>query len=134
MPGGLKTEIHLGAEDTDGAFCLLVDHPPAGWSLPAHRHKNEAESMYVLEGEFEIDVEGTVSRVSAGQALHVPRGVVHSGGNIGETTGRRVLVFTPGGVERFLVEVGVPDPGIEIDLDAAASVASRYGFDFLGQP
>ena len=36
MPGGTRTEIHLGTEDTAGAYCLLVDHPPAGWSLQAN--------------------------------------------------------------------------------------------------
>ena len=38
MPGGVRTEIQLHGEDTGGAFCLLLDQPPAGWSLPAHLH------------------------------------------------------------------------------------------------
>jgi hypothetical protein len=36
MPGGVRTEIQLTGADTDAAFCLLVDEPPAGWSLPPH--------------------------------------------------------------------------------------------------
>ena len=36
MPGGVRTEFHLAAEGTGGAFCLRVDHPPAGWALPPH--------------------------------------------------------------------------------------------------
>ncbi|MBS1891542.1 MAG: hypothetical protein JST59_09620 [Actinobacteria bacterium] len=36
MPGGVRTEIHLTGDETGGAFCLLVDHPHAGWSLPPH--------------------------------------------------------------------------------------------------
>ena len=60
-------------EDTGGEFCLLVDHPPAGWSLPAHRHRNEAETIYVVEGEFEMEIDGTRSRLSPGQAVHVPQ-------------------------------------------------------------
>ena len=50
MPDPTRTEIHLAAEDAAGAFCLLVDHPPAGWSLPPHRHRNEAETIHVIEG------------------------------------------------------------------------------------
>jgi len=48
MPGGVRTEIHLAAEDTEGAFCLIVDHPPAGWSLPAHRHRSEIDAAAAL--------------------------------------------------------------------------------------
>lgn len=62
MSGGVRTEIHLDSTQTAGAFCLLVDHPPVGWSLPAHRHRNEAETIHIVEGEFEMDVNGQRSR------------------------------------------------------------------------
>jgi len=58
MPGGVRTEIHLTGADTGGAFCLLVDHPPAGWSLPAHIHEDAAETIHVIEGEFEMTIDG----------------------------------------------------------------------------
>jgi hypothetical protein len=48
MPGGVRTEIHLRAEETGGAFCLLVDEPPAGWSLPPHRHRGVAETIHIV--------------------------------------------------------------------------------------
>jgi hypothetical protein len=58
MPGGVRTEIHLTGDDTDGAFCLLVDSPGPGWSLPSHIHKDAAETIHVVEGEFEMTVDG----------------------------------------------------------------------------
>jgi Cupin domain len=66
MPGGVRTEIHLGGADTGGSFCLLVDHPPAGWSLPAHLHADAAETIHVLAGEFEMSVDGNSERLGAG--------------------------------------------------------------------
>lgn len=83
MPGGVRTEVHLTGADTGGAFCLLFDEPPAGWSLPAHRHRDEAETIHVLDGEFEIEIEGERTRLSAGDTIHVPRGAVHEGANVG---------------------------------------------------
>jgi quercetin dioxygenase-like cupin family protein len=133
MPGGVRTEIHLGAQDTDGAFCLLVDHPPVGWSLPAHRHRNEAETIHIAEGEFEIEVDGQSSRLSAGQTIHVPRGVTHAGANVGQTPGRRVFLFSPGGLERFFLEAGAPTPEREIDSVAAMTLATRHGWEFAGR-
>jgi quercetin dioxygenase-like cupin family protein len=132
MPGGVRTEIHLVGEDTDDAFCLLVDHPPAGWSLPPHRHANEAETIHVLEGEFEMTVDGTRSRLSAGESIHVPRGVVHASANVGERPGRRVVLFSPAGMERFFIEVGAADEGgADPDVAAAVAAAVRHGWEFV---
>jgi quercetin dioxygenase-like cupin family protein len=133
MPGGVRTEIHLAHEDTDGALCLLVDHPPAGWSLPAHRHLNEAETIHIVEGDFEIEIDRTRSRLSAGQTAHIPRGVIHAGANIGQRPGRRVVLFSPAGMERFFLEAGAPTPHTEIDLATALASATRHGWEFVAQ-
>jgi quercetin dioxygenase-like cupin family protein len=132
MPGGVRTEIHLVAEDTAGAFCLLVDHPPAGWSLPAHRHGKEAETIHVVEGEFAMEIDGKPTRLSAGETVHVPRGAIHSGANIGRQPGRRVVLFSPAGMERFFLEAGARTSAAEIDTAAALACATRHGWEFIG--
>lgn len=129
LPDDLRVELYLTGADTDGALCLLVDHPRPGWSLPAHRHRNEAETMYVLEGEFSITIEGRESRLGPGSTAHVPRGIIHSGANVGETKGRRVLIFTPAGIEGFFVEAdarSAPDRSPAAQL----AIAVRYGWEF----
>ena|SRR5436305_732833 len=134
LPGQVKTEILLTSNETAGAYCLLIDHPPAGWSLPAHRHRNEAETMYVVEGEFEVEVEGESTKVSAGEALHVPAGALHSGGNVGPGTARRVLVFSPGGVEQLFFELGSANPQEVRDPAKALATAGEYGWEFFESP
>jgi len=130
-PGGIRTEIHLTGQDTCGGFCLLVDHPPVGWSLAAHRHHNEAETIYIVEGDVEIELDGARSRLSAGQTIHIPRNVIHASANIGQQTARRVVLFSPAGMERFFLEAGAPTPSSRIDLAAALACASRYGWEFI---
>jgi quercetin dioxygenase-like cupin family protein len=134
MPGGVRTEIHLAAEDTGGAFCLLVDHPPVGWSLPAHRHRNEAETIHIVEGDFELEVAGVRLRLSSGQTAHVPRGVIHSGANVGRQRGRRVLLFSPAGMERFFLDAGASEPGEELDAAGTLPHAMRHGWEFVPPP
>jgi quercetin dioxygenase-like cupin family protein len=134
MPGGVRTEIHLTDEDTGGAFCLLADHPPVGWSMPTHRHHNEAETIYIVEGDFEMEVDGARSQLSAGQTIHVPRDVIHSSANIGQQPGHRVVLFSPAGMERFFLEAGAPTPDSEIDLAAALTSATRHGWEFITEP
>jgi quercetin dioxygenase-like cupin family protein len=130
MPGGVRTEIHLGGADTGGAFCLLVDHPPAGWSLPAHLHSDAAETIHVTAGEFEMTIDGRSERLSPGQTVHIPAGVVHSGANVGPSPGRRLLVFDPAGMEGFFLEAGAASPDAEIDGRTALIAATRHGWQF----
>jgi mannose-6-phosphate isomerase-like protein (cupin superfamily) len=130
MPGGVRTEIHLTGEDTGGAFCLLVDHPGVGWSLPPHVHEDAAETIHVIEGEFEMTIDGVTEPLGAGQTVHVPAGVVHSGANVGASPGRRVLTFTPAGMEGFFLEAGAAAPDAEPDRDAVYDAAIRHGWRF----
>lgn len=130
MPGGVRTEIHLGGEDTDGAFCLLIDEPPAGWSLPRHLHRGAAETIHIIEGEFEMEIDGESSALIAGQTVHIPADVVHAGANVGDGIGRRVLMFSPAGMERFFLEAGVRGPDEEADAGAALDSALRHGWEF----
>jgi quercetin dioxygenase-like cupin family protein len=130
MPGGVRTEVHLCSEDTGGAFCLLVDEPPSGWSLPPHRHR-EAETIHVIAGEFEMEVDGERSQVSAGETIHIPRGAVHASSNAGDGPGRRVLLFSPAGMERFFLETGADSADAEIDPGEALQSAIRHGWEFV---
>ena len=131
MPGGVRTEIHLGADQTAGTFCLLVDYPPVGWSLPAHLHHGVAETVVVLEGEFEMTVAGQTSRLAAGQTIHVAAGVVHGGANTGAITGQRVVIFNPAGMEEFFLEIGERSPSSEVNVARAVAAANRHGWEFV---
>lgn len=131
MPGGVRTEVHLSGAETGGAFCLLVDEPPAGWSLPPHRHANEAETIHVVAGEFEMEVGDERRRLAAGETIHVPKGVVHAGANVGAGTGRRVLLFSPAGIEDFFLEVGSAVAAEAPEAAATLAAAARHGWEFL---
>jgi quercetin dioxygenase-like cupin family protein len=130
MPGGVRTEIHLDSADTAGAFCLLVDHPPAGWLLPSHLHIGVAETIHIVDGVFEVTIDGASSRIEAGQTVHIPADTEHSSTNLGPAGGRRVLLFSPAGMERFFLEVGAPSADIPVAPDAALASALRHGWRF----
>jgi quercetin dioxygenase-like cupin family protein len=130
MPGGVRTEIHLTGAETGGVFCLLVDHPPAGWALPPHIHEDAAETIHVIEGEFEMTIDGASGRVGPGRTVHVPAGVVHSGANVGRGPGRRLLTFTPAGMEEFFREAGMASSDAEADRAAVLGAARRHGWVF----
>ncbi|HEX4467088.1 MAG TPA: hypothetical protein VH025_07860 [Solirubrobacteraceae bacterium] len=123
MPGGVRVEIHLDARDTGGAFCLLIDESPEGWSLPPHRH-DAAETIHVLAGDFEMAVAGVE------HSIHIPRGELHSGGLRGPGPGRRVVLFSPAGMEEFFRELGVESADGEFEPAIALSTAIKHGWQF----
>ena len=59
----------------------LVSFAP-GASFPRHRHPGQ-EVIYVTQGTIEYEVDGKSVRVSAGETLFIPRGVVHAARNNG---------------------------------------------------
>jgi quercetin dioxygenase-like cupin family protein len=130
MPGGVRTEVHVVSEDSGGAFCLLVDHPPAGWWLPAHRHRDHAETIHIVSGDFEMQIDGVTSRLSPGETVHIRRGVIHAGGNVGRHAGRRVVLFSPGGMERFFLEAGAANADLEIEPATVLAAATAHGWEF----
>jgi quercetin dioxygenase-like cupin family protein len=130
MPGGVRTEIHLTGAQTEGAFCLLADEPPPGWSLPPHRHRAEAETIHIVAGTFTMEVDGVVSTCGPGDTVHVPAGVRHSGANVGGEPGRRILVFSPAGMEGFFLQAGAAAAADARGGRETLGLALRFGWEF----
>jgi quercetin dioxygenase-like cupin family protein len=131
MPGGVRTEIHLTGVDTGGTFCLIVDEPPPSWSLPPHLHRGVTETIHVIEGEFLMEVDGEESRLGPGETIHVPADAVHASASLGDRAGRRVLIFSPAGMESFFLEAGATSADEQVDPAAALAAAQRYGWEFV---
>jgi quercetin dioxygenase-like cupin family protein len=92
--GGVFT-MKASAAETGGAFLLWEDTMVRGKTTPMHLHPNEDETIYVLEGELLVDVEGVQHRVGQGGVFVAPRGVPHAFMVTSETA--RVLgLQTPG--------------------------------------
>jgi quercetin dioxygenase-like cupin family protein len=130
MPGEVRVEVLLTGEDTGGAFCLLADEPPPGWGLPPHRHARESETIYVVDGRFELTVDGERRELGPGDVAHVPAGVRHSGGTLGDEPGRRVVVFSPAGAERIFLEAGSATADEAPDLGRLVELAAAHGWSF----
>ena len=64
----------------------------AGVNLPEHSHEHEQIS-HLLEGEFEMTIDGTTHTLTAGSVAVVPTTAVHSGRAL--TKCRFIDVFQP---------------------------------------
>lgn len=120
--------------ETGGMYTVIENISLPGSGPPPHLHENEDESMYVIDGEFEILIGARTIRAGSGAFAFVPRETVHCFRCIGDRPGKILLHFTPGGIEGFFREAGVPatNDGPAPPVDAAeitrtAIAGKRYG-------
>ena len=139
LVGDLIT-VKVSGEETGSAYSLMEDKTPPGGGPPPHVHANEDESFYVLEGEVELLIGERTVRVAAGSSAYLPRGVVHTFKNVGETPSRMLAVVSPGGLEEFFLEAGEAategsrPPEGEPDIGRIVEIGRRYGVEFPPPP
>jgi quercetin dioxygenase-like cupin family protein len=134
---GELVTLLASAEQTGGLFGLMEGVLAKGAEPPPHVHHREDESFFVLEGSLVVRVGDEVFSASPGSFVFCPRDVPHL--LTVETEEVRVLTLvTPGGLEAFFVELGVPAPDRrlptdlpEIDVERVVTLAAHYGAEVL---
>ncbi len=137
LGGGLHT-WKLMTEDTDGAFFMFEDLMGRGKSTPLHRHPEADETVYVLEGEILVNIDGNESRVATGGLTFTPRGTPHAFVVVSDTA--RVLTLqTPGVGQAFYRGASEPagdDTSETVDISRiqASAKDNPHGIELLGPP
>jgi quercetin dioxygenase-like cupin family protein len=135
-----RTTVKIGGEQTGGAYGLVESLVPAGWSPPLHLHRYEDEAFYVLEGELTFRCGDETFAAGPGSYLFLPRNVPHTFVVEGDEPARLLTFISPGGGERFFVEVGRPaesdgmPPAGPIDVDHLKRTGEKFGNDIVGPP
>ena len=136
--GGVLT-MKATAEETGGAFLLFEDSMSQGKTTPLHVHENEDETLYVLEGEILVHIDGSDHRVGPRGVAVAPRGVPHAF-LVTSPTARVLTLQTPGSAEAFYRGASEPagsdaDPSGPIDFARVRASAERSGgMTILGPP
>lgn len=91
---GQTVTERITAEDSGGAYYVMEEVSPPGTGVPPHRHAHEDEIVQVLDGTFEVFLDGEVSVVDAGATLNFARGTRHGFRNIGTGTATQAFLRT----------------------------------------
>ena len=95
--GELGIRFLLEGEASGGSVALFEFSVPAGARVPiAHSHDAYEETIYGLEGTLTWTVDGRQLDVGPGEALPIPRGVVHRFDNEHDVDARMLAIVTPG--------------------------------------
>ena len=86
------------SEESGGGFSL-VEHPipPRTLVAPLHRHANEDEYSYVLEGRMGAQLGDDVVYAEKGDLVFKPRGQWHTFWNAGDEPCRILEIISPEG-------------------------------------
>ena len=135
--GDTSTYFLATGEQTQDAFCLVDERANRGETVPLHRHPDDMESFYVLEGELTLHI-GDEEGVSAeaGSFAHIPGGTVH-GFRVESETARYLIVTTPHHGEFYRAitlpsEEGGLQPAASIEGPAIKQASQDYGIEFVG--
>ena len=115
-------------EETNGQYSLVEVVVPPGGGPPPHTHLNEDEGFYVLEGKFTVWVNGRPKKIGIGEHAFGPRNIQHYFRNTGEIPGTLLLVFSPGGYEKYFLELAEVRAQNPPDLlEQVEAIDKKYG-------
>ena len=132
FPGSEQTiEIVLDGAATGGELALMTLRMPPGAGSPLHRHAHESETLVVREGTLSVVREGERLELGPGEAVHLPRGVLHS--FVSDRGAVVEVLALPAGLEDFfrVICALAPDAPPPAAAEVAAAV-ERHGLDFSG--
>jgi len=121
----LGVRFLIDARDSGGRFSV-VEHtlPPRALGAPLHKHTNECEYSYVLEGRLGAQLGDEIVEAGPGEMVWKPRGQEHTFWNAGEEPLRFLEFISPAGFENYFRELA---PLLEAgDRAGVQEVASRY--------
>jgi quercetin dioxygenase-like cupin family protein len=136
---GCLTFLKGSAETTRGAYGLVEQIAPAGFTTPYHMHQVEDETFYVLEGTLRLFSQGRQLELSAGGYAFLPRQIPHGFRVEGNSPARVLFLSMPGGgFEQFVLEMGEPaidlhtPPAGPPNIEKLTALATKYKIDIFG--
>jgi mannose-6-phosphate isomerase-like protein (cupin superfamily) len=102
---GNTITVKIAGNETDNAYSLFELNVPPNVGAGLHIDKNWDEFWHVVEGTFAFTLDGKQIQLSAGGFPFGSKGIPHSFKNVGETTGKLIMLTKPSGLENFFKTV-----------------------------
>ena len=137
---GPRLSVLATPVETGGRYDLVEGWFPVGAQVPPHRHGRYSEQIYVLGGEFTVWTTGHKTVLRPGDDLVIPADTAHALAVTGDGPGRALVVTSPSGFARLIVEVGTPAEGDQAppptatDMDRLLRLSAELGDEILGPP
>jgi len=129
--GETSTHFLATGARTGGVFALVEERAKRGVSVPLHKHDDDVESFFVLDGEISFFLGAdSAQRGEAGTFVHIPGGTIHGFRIESETA--RYLILTTARHADFYRAITSPVPLAAIDGAVIGKACKEFGIDFVG--
>jgi uncharacterized cupin superfamily protein len=110
----------------DASFAFETYDPP-GTGVPLHIHPEQDEFIYMLEGQFDLQLGDAQHQARTGDLVRLPRGVPHAYFNNSDVPARALFWVAPAGKLKELFDHlhDLSDP------DEVVRLSAQHGVDFL---
>jgi quercetin dioxygenase-like cupin family protein len=130
--GQLSIRFLVEGRSSAGSVAMFEFEVAPGGKVPtAHSHDGYEETIYGLAGVMTFTVDGEKHEINPGDALCIPRGVVHRFDNFHPARAKALAVVTPGllgpGYFREMAAILAAAAGGPPDFAAIAETMRRHG-------
>ncbi len=95
VPGNPMSYEELSPEGVESMVMLSVTAAPGQSTGERHLQHGGDETLVVLSGRMEIEVEGQKHSLGPGDSVFIPRGHRHRLTNVGTDTSQAIFVLSP---------------------------------------
>jgi quercetin dioxygenase-like cupin family protein len=127
---GIDMKILLTTEATGGAISVSIGWHKPGEGPPDHVHSSQNEMFYIIEGFYELTVDGRTSAIGPGTIAYIPADTVHRFKNIGDTTAWMLDWTLPGGHDHYFKEISELAACGGVTRDKVAKISKRFDTAF----
>jgi quercetin dioxygenase-like cupin family protein len=128
--GAMGVRFHVDADESGGSVSIFECDVPANARMPApHSHDGFDETVFGLDGVTTFTVGGERTDLNPGEALFIPRRVIHEFNNGGDVDARFLAVISPGllGSDYFHDVADVLAGDGPPDVEKIGEVMRRHG-------
>jgi quercetin dioxygenase-like cupin family protein len=128
---GFDLKVLLTTEATGGAISVLMGWHKPGEGPPDHVHFSQEELFFIVEGTYELTVDGQTTTAGPGTIVFIPRNVVHRFKNVGDTTACMLDWSLPGGQDRYFKAMAELAAGDSFTGEKMKEINQRFETTFL---
>jgi mannose-6-phosphate isomerase-like protein (cupin superfamily) len=129
--------LTLAFKTSTASYTLFEAIIPPGSGAGLHRHVTFDQTQIVLEGRCELQFDDRMEFLGPGDAIFLPKEVIHGLTNLGPVPCRLVIITTPAGLlKMFVAEAAAALGGAEGPLTKGGSanfrsIAAKHGKEWL---
>lgn len=121
--------VRIDGEQTAGAYSVFELSVPPNEGPGLHIDKDWDEWWHVMDGNFAFTLNGKRMELGAGSFAYGPKGIPHSFKNVGEATGKIVMITVPSGLEEFFRNVHQASLGGRPDKETFVNIMKSHNIE-----